>query len=138
MKKKFNDPCLQYGNPLSRIGGTSGKRLTVVNCPTDNQLVAFELLRFTALELLSYGYGLESSTFQPLLAFFFCRIDHELDHGLDHLQILSLPLWDVVQDLQSTDPTQDTCLDRAGYTQETCFARRTGNGLDKLDPSLPL
>ena len=33
---------------------------------------------------------------------------HQIDQDLDHLDI-HLPLWDVVRDLYTTDPTQETC-----------------------------
>ena len=43
-------------------------------------------------------------------------------HGQDHLYP-KLPLWHVVQDLYSTDPTQETCaveqVDHAEYTAPT-------------------
>ena len=44
------------------------------------------------------------------------QTDHDLDH-VDHL-VPHLPLWEDAQDLHvdSTDPTQETLLDREDYT----------------------
>ena len=45
------------------------------------------------------------------------RTDH-IDHDLDHLYP-NLPLWDVVQDLYSADPTPEACPKSSGLFRST-------------------
>ena len=45
------------------------------------------------------------------------QTDHDLDH-IDHL-VPHLPLREVVQDLHSTDPTQETCATAVNHADHT-------------------
>ena len=82
---------------------------------------------FSAFIYFSSGYRLEISHSSDRSS-----TDHESHLQIDHLQIdqidqiddlvSHLPLWEVVQDLYSTDLTQGTCataVDHAGYTTLT-------------------
>ena len=88
-----------------------GTRVPTRVWPKQLSLVSEYLPRYDPNNQLWYPgtYPSMYPTKHTLMLLQYCTLrTDQIDHDLDHLDI-NLPLWDVVQDLHSTDPTQETC-----------------------------